>query len=357
MAGVTLPIFGSTPAAAVALPLGVVEKLEMIRELADTAHRQIPLVEERQNTNSERADAQRRLDRLLAHPHDTGAGVGGGFAMHPESPQVLAQQKLLATLTATAKRLEDRYQRAREFWLPRARTRRECETWLKNLPLGTTIQDYAGPEPKPNTGETTLDAVARLARRARELRADAHRVESAPLPLSHARSRLVEIIERLAQPPNVSALIEHGEIWWPMRSVQSQVLNANRPIAFAEMPDVLATLGWAIKETLIKQLDGLLAEEADDASALSIPVRRHSGRLDMPHYYFYVRRGQITVLDHEGIELADTADAKVEAAQRAKQVVNGEATNGASMNEASARRGGIIVADDNWQTLFEDPFG
>ena len=26
----------------------------------------------------------------------------------------------------------------------------------------------------------------------------------------------------------------------------------------------------------------------------------------MPRYYFHVRRGQITVLDHEGIELADS---------------------------------------------------
>ena len=26
----------------------------------------------------------------------------------------------------------------------------------------------------------------------------------------------------------------------------------------------------------------------------------------MPHYYFHVRRGQMTVLDHGGIELADT---------------------------------------------------
>jgi hypothetical protein len=76
----------------------------------------------------------------------------------------------------------------------------------------------------------------------------------------------------------------------------------------------------------------------------------------LPHYYFHVRRGQITVLDHEGIELADAADVKVEAAQRAKQVVNGEAMNGASMNEASASRGRIIVADDNWDTLFEFPF-
>jgi predicted cupin superfamily sugar epimerase len=76
----------------------------------------------------------------------------------------------------------------------------------------------------------------------------------------------------------------------------------------------------------------------------------------MPHYYFHVRRGQITILDHEGIELADTVGAEVEAEQRAQQVMDGEAMNGASMNEASASRGGIIVADDTWQTLFEFPF-
>jgi len=76
----------------------------------------------------------------------------------------------------------------------------------------------------------------------------------------------------------------------------------------------------------------------------------------MPRFYFHVRRGQITILDHEGIELADTVDAEVEAAQRAQQVMDGEAMNGASMNEASASRGRIIVADDTWQTLFEFPF-
>jgi hypothetical protein len=76
----------------------------------------------------------------------------------------------------------------------------------------------------------------------------------------------------------------------------------------------------------------------------------------MPHYYFHVRRGQITVLDHEGIELADTADADVETAQRAQGLVNGEAMDRASMDGASASRRRIIVADDNWETLFEFPF-
>jgi len=91
----------------------------------------------------------------------------------------------------------------------------------------------------------------------------------------------------------------------------------------------------------------------------------------MPRYYFHVRRGQITILDHEGIELADTVDAEVEAAERAQQIVNGGSLNGESLNgeslngvslngeslnAKSASRGRIIVADDNWQTVFVLPF-
>ena len=75
----------------------------------------------------------------------------------------------------------------------------------------------------------------------------------------------------------------------------------------------------------------------------------------MPHYYFHVRRGQITVLDHEGIELADTVDAEVEAAQRAQRrewASNERGVNGHGV----LRRRGIIVADDNWKRLFEFPF-
>ena len=76
----------------------------------------------------------------------------------------------------------------------------------------------------------------------------------------------------------------------------------------------------------------------------------------MPRYYFHVRRGQITVLDYEGIDLADPVHAEVKAAQRAQQIVNGRSLNGGSLNEASDSRGTIIVADENWQRLFEMPF-
>jgi hypothetical protein len=95
--------------------------------------------------------------------------------------------------------------------------------------------------------------------------------------LSHGKQRVREIIERLAQPPNVSMLVEHehGEIAWPMRTLQSQMLNVEgRPIAFAEAPDTLALFAWLHRDQLIKQLHALVAEEADDGAALSIAARQ-----------------------------------------------------------------------------------
>ena len=76
----------------------------------------------------------------------------------------------------------------------------------------------------------------------------------------------------------------------------------------------------------------------------------------MPRYFFHIKRGQVKVLDQEGIELAETVDAEVEAAQRAQQIVNRGSLNGASLNGKYVSRGRIIVADDNWRTLFELPF-
>jgi hypothetical protein len=72
----------------------------------------------------------------------------------------------------------------------------------------------------------------------------------------------------------------------------------------------------------------------------------------MPRYFFHVKRGQMTVLDQEGIELANTAEAEIEAARRAQQIVGEDASKG-----VPASTGGmIIVADENWQRLFELSF-
>ena len=261
------------------LPPSVAEKVFRVREIAEDRHRKMPELEERQAANQARGEAQRRLDRLLGHPHESFGGSGSGFGLRQDDVRVVQQRRVLQEATMMAERLAARYEAASAEWQPAARTRHAIDTMLRNRRHGTTFAEYVA-EPRLAKGEDILGACDRLARRCRELRADAHRVESAPFPLSHARTRLVEAIDRLAKAPNVSALIEHeaGDIWWPRTTVQSQVFNVDgRPIAFAETPDALGLLAWTLRDTLIKQMDGLLAEESDDANALSLADRQKQG--------------------------------------------------------------------------------
>ena len=75
------------------------------------------------------------------------------------------------------------------------------------------------------------------------------------------------------------------------------------------------------------------------------------GRCEMPRFYFHTMRGQITVLDQEGIDLPDRKHAEEEAARRAQAIVAGEVLKGVPPSS-----GKIIVADDSWQTVFEFSF-
>jgi hypothetical protein len=159
---------------------------------------------------------------LLAHRHS------GGFGLREDDVRVVQRQKLVEEMTIAAQRLNARYERTSAASQVGLRTRTAVEAWLKNRPHGTTIEDWVGPDPKPAKGEDILGAVAR---------ADLHRVESAPFPSSYGKERMREIVLTWAHAgaPNVSALIERedGEIWWPMRTLQSTVHNAEgpRPVA------------------------------------------------------------------------------------------------------------------------------
>jgi uncharacterized protein DUF6894 len=75
----------------------------------------------------------------------------------------------------------------------------------------------------------------------------------------------------------------------------------------------------------------------------------------MPRYFFHVKRGQMTVLDQEGIELDNDTRAQEEAARRVQKILADEALNGVPVS-GIPRRGMIIVADENWGRLFELPF-
>lgn len=67
----------------------------------------------------------------------------------------------------------------------------------------------------------------------------------------------------------------------------------------------------------------------------------------MPRYYFHVRRGQATVLDHRGVELVDPVEAAKEGMRRALQMEDGEASE-----HQSSR---AIIVDDEFSTVLEVP--
>jgi hypothetical protein len=70
----------------------------------------------------------------------------------------------------------------------------------------------------------------------------------------------------------------------------------------------------------------------------------------MPRYYFHVRRGQLTFLDNEGIELTDIEAAATEAVRRGRAIARRVGLiNGVGL------QAGAVVIDDEWRTVLELP--
>ena len=70
----------------------------------------------------------------------------------------------------------------------------------------------------------------------------------------------------------------------------------------------------------------------------------------MREFYFHVKNGQITVLDHEGGEFADEQEAAEEAARRGVEIATRSALKGVSP------AGVILVVDEQWQPVCGVPF-
>lgn len=64
----------------------------------------------------------------------------------------------------------------------------------------------------------------------------------------------------------------------------------------------------------------------------------------MPRYCVHVRRGQLTVIDQDGIELAGDIEAAKEAARRGRQIATNQALR------RIPTHGGLIIVEDEWDT-------
>jgi hypothetical protein len=207
---------------------------------------------------------------LTDHPQDF------GFALKPDDPRVVAAEKLLAMETDKFERVKALQGTRSASWQNSSAALSKAEAWLRHgMPSGVTLQDHDGAPPQLHKNETIIDGVERLRHRCRELKADLHRILSAPFPSAYAKQQMRAQIEALAMRgmPDVANLVEiDREIVWPMQSLQSEVYNAQPgATAFAQTPDALALTCWLHKDGV---MDREINAEADDKAALSHEARQ-----------------------------------------------------------------------------------
>jgi hypothetical protein len=71
----------------------------------------------------------------------------------------------------------------------------------------------------------------------------------------------------------------------------------------------------------------------------------------MPRYFFHIKRGQVTILDQNGIELSGQLEAEAEGTRRLQEILTESDHKGGMAN-----RGALIIADEEWCTVLELPF-
>ena len=67
----------------------------------------------------------------------------------------------------------------------------------------------------------------------------------------------------------------------------------------------------------------------------------------MPRYFFHFKRGQMTILDQEGVDLADITEAAEEAARRGQAIAARDALKAVPFSK------GMIIVEDEWRTILE----
>jgi hypothetical protein len=256
------------------MPERAQDRLRKLRDRAADAHAVCVPFADIQEASARKTDAANARRHLTDHPQDWGKNLP------PDHPSVVQAQRTLDRATEDFERIKQRSEAKTAAWQAASAALANIETWLKSgRPGGTTLEDFDGPEPKLVKGENSLlDAIENRRRRTRELKADLHRIASAPFPSAYCKAKMRQQVEQLAQrgEPSVSRLVELGDgpVDFQTMHLRSEVVSAEqqRALAFAELPDI-ALVAWLDPAAMIKRLDALIDAESDDKSALSVEAR------------------------------------------------------------------------------------
>lgn len=256
------------------LPSGAAAKLRALRQRSTDAHSLIPEFEQIREASEAKQSAGNALKRLTDHRSL------GGFDLEDSDGRVIAARKTLDKANADFKRLTALQSTRSAAWQAASAALQSVELWIRDRPPGTALRDHASKVPTLSKGEDITDAVERHRHRVRELRADIAKIATAPYPSSHAKQRMRQQIETLAQRGSISVshLIGHDrDLVLPTMQVTAAIGNVEAHGAFAivEVFDAAACWCWLHKDALIARLDVEISSEADDKSALTYAEREH----------------------------------------------------------------------------------
>ena len=254
------------------LPEAVVPRLRGLRDRKADAMARIPYGSEVQDARLDVVEAERRLEQLLSGP----------LPLHPDDNRCVAQRRLIKERQDTYETLNRRYKVNAEEAQGLGRALREVETWIKNRPAGTVIEEVETPAPVLQKGETIIEGVARLRKKAAEHKKALAAIENAPRPSSEVKALAKAEIEKLAQAPDVRNLFKGGTPNWPTANLTAQLFNTSdrAAIGFASAVDGLALTCWLHKDALIAAINREIDAHAQDAVAMS-PAAKEMAAAEM----------------------------------------------------------------------------
>jgi hypothetical protein len=309
------------------------QKLRLLRQRASDAHAlTVPFADQQEATQLKHA-AELEVSRLTGHRSE------GGYELPDDDGRAIRAREALAKASDDLRRLKERDKERTAAWQAASQALAACEEWFKNgRPGGTALEDFEGPKPTLNKNENLLDGIERHRRRVRELKADLHRIASAPFPSAHAKQRAREQIEALAMQgaPSVSALVElDGKIEFQTQRVRSEVHGEQRALAFHEAVDVVGLFAWLHRDALIAALDREITSEADDGAALTHEQRQRAEAEVMGDLLDIERQETALVFaaQAQGLQIEHRADINPVALLGLVLVTASRATNGHSSPE------------------------